>query len=95
MTERGENIGIADFKQTLIDAVFSPNVAIDEGVKSIDLGVIGKEADDVLRRSLDDKPQFRERGKPIYVTADRRVIFPVEDTVAKIMYLEKELLCVL
>jgi hypothetical protein len=81
MIESKESPEIADFKEILIESVNSRNMAIREGVEVINLGKIGEEADALLRKSLDDKPEHRERGKSVYVSSDRKVFFPIKDCV--------------
>lgn len=78
--ESREQMGHADFKQTLIDAVFSPTTSIRNGIISLDLGALGIESEAILDRSLESTEKL-ERGKVVYVTQEKKVIFPVEDTV--------------
>lgn len=84
MAERHEQPGVADFKELIKAAVFSPNIALTQSLNDIDLGVLGQESQAMLERTKADSLQ-RERAKVAYVTREQKVLLQNEDTVGNIV----------
>lgn len=79
--EEGERLGVVPLRDVLIQAALSPDVAIPTGIRRLDLGVFGTEAEELLERTLKDL-RARERERLVYVTHDRRILIQTRDTVA-------------
>jgi len=79
-----ENIGFEPvlLRDLLIETTLSPDMAIRDGVKRIDLGNLGAEAETIRANTLAD-PEKKERGRIVYVTYDRRLFVQTKDLVGK------------
>lgn len=66
--ERGETIKPHSLRKILIEKTLASDRSIDGQINSIDLGVFGKEAEGLLKRSFAD-PKGRERGRLVIVTS--------------------------
>jgi len=69
-------------KELLIEATFAPNRALRPEVKTIDLGVLGQEAEKLYDRGEQEFEEI-EFGQMAIVTSDRRLLLLKEDIVGE------------
>lgn len=71
---------IPTLKELLVTSIISPTVSLPDGIKKIDLGSIGREAEGLLKRSFQDSNGL-ERGRLLLVSPNGEVKISTKDNI--------------